>query len=247
MAERNRAAALSAVQRWAVGDDQQRMVAVASADNAPRLHREVWPAVNALIAAAADRGFSLRIASGFRSFERQLAIWNAKLSGARAVLDDDGQPVAIERLSAAQQVAAVLRFSALPGASRHHWGSDFDVYDAASLPAGYTLQLTAQEYQPGGVQAEFGRWLQQLLATDSDHPLAAIFYRPYSVDRGGVAIEPWHLSHRAVAAQVAPHCTVELLRRRLSHCQLAQREFVLAELPALWQRYIHPLNNETEQ
>ncbi len=36
----------------------------------------------------------------------------------------------------AERVAAILVWSALPGASRHHWGTDCDVIDAAALPPG---------------------------------------------------------------------------------------------------------------
>ena len=40
------------------------------------LHRDVVAAYLTLVEQAASEGFTLRLASGFRSFERQLAIWN---------------------------------------------------------------------------------------------------------------------------------------------------------------------------
>ena len=38
-------------------------------------------------------------------------------------------------------MVGILEWSALPGASRHHWGSEFDVFDLAALPEGYRVQL----------------------------------------------------------------------------------------------------------
>ncbi|MCZ8486094.1 D-alanyl-D-alanine carboxypeptidase family protein [Vibrio lentus] len=34
----------------------------------------------------------------------------------------------LQRSSEQQKLSAILRWSALPGASRHHWGCDFDVF-----------------------------------------------------------------------------------------------------------------------
>ncbi len=232
----------SARQRWVLGDAAELMVAGdgALAEPAVKLHRDCWPAVYQLAAAAREAGFQLRIASGFRSFGRQLSIWNGKLDGSRGLFDDGGLALDCRQLSVAEQVAAVLRFSALPGASRHHWGSDFDVYDAASLPDGYRLQLAPHEYREGGVMAAFGGWLESQLAAPAESPLAKLFARPYSVDCGGVAVEPWHLSQRALAAELEPHCSERLLADRLGRCEITHAAYLAAELPALWRRYLQP-------
>jgi len=101
------------------------------------LHREVIAPYLALRAAAAVEGIDLVAFSGFRDFDRQLGIWNGKFRGERPLQDRSGRPVDALGLSAADWVAAILWWSALPGASRHHWGTDFDVMDARALPAGY--------------------------------------------------------------------------------------------------------------
>ncbi|MFN2168980.1 MAG: M15 family metallopeptidase, partial [Anaerolineae bacterium] len=128
-------------------------------------------------------GFELAIASSFRSFERQRAIWNAKACGARPVHDDVGCAIDMARLDPAQQLRAILRFSALPGASRHHWGTDLDVYDAAAVAPGYQLRLSPEEVADEGVFGPLHRWLDGRMAAGRSHG----FYRPYGVDRGGVA------------------------------------------------------------
>lgn len=116
-------------------------------------HRLQPAAVVAFLAmqqAAQVAGFDLQPASTFRDFARQLAIWNGKFCGERPVFDKVGQPIDVTLLSTAERCEAILRWSALPGASRHHWGSDLDVYDPSLLPEGQKLQLEPWEYEQGG-------------------------------------------------------------------------------------------------
>ncbi|MEE8192443.1 MAG: M15 family metallopeptidase, partial [Gemmatimonadales bacterium] len=94
------------------------------------VHRDVVMPLHQLRDAAGKAGFDLQMLSGFRSFEQQLSIWNRKALGKLAVLDSNAVPLDIEKLSEKELVFAILRWSALPGASRHHWGTDLDVYDA---------------------------------------------------------------------------------------------------------------------
>jgi LAS superfamily LD-carboxypeptidase LdcB len=154
-------------------------------------------------------GFDLRIASAHRSFERQLHIWNAKLAGRRPVLDDADRPVDLRRLPARDQIECVLRFSALPGASRHHWGTDMDVFDAAAVPADYRLRLDGAEVADDGVFGPLHRWLDERIAGGDSHG----FFRPYDRDRGGVAPERWHLSFAPLAQRFSSLVSCELLRR----------------------------------
>jgi len=47
-------------------------------------------------------------------------------------------------------VRAILHWSALPGASRHHWGTEIDVIDRAALADGRKAQLIPAEYGADG-------------------------------------------------------------------------------------------------
>ena len=49
----------------------------------------------------------------------------------------------------------------LPGASRHHWGHDVDIYDAAAMPEGYQIQLTPEEVEGAGIFAPMHDWLDR--------------------------------------------------------------------------------------
>src|SRR5688572_23302102 len=94
------------------------------------LHREAAAPFLAMRAAAAADGIDLVAFSSFRDFDRQLGIWNGKFRGERPMQDRQGRPLDVARLTAAERLAAILWWSALPGTSRHHWGTDFDVLDA---------------------------------------------------------------------------------------------------------------------
>lgn len=97
-----------------------------------------------MVRAAQQDNIELSIASGYRSFERQLSIWNRKFTGELAVLDINEQPLQISELSELALIESIMLFSALPGGSRHHWGTDIDVYAPNLLPENYKLRLENQ-------------------------------------------------------------------------------------------------------
>jgi len=154
--------------------------------------REAGDAFCRLAAAARTAGIDLRIASGYRDYGRQLAIFNAKARGERPVLSSSGVCLKRNDHDDLTWLRAILRYSALPGLSRHHWGTDFDVWDAAAVPEDYSLGLVAAEYLSGGPFHHLNTWLSEREARNQSEG----FFRPYATDRGGVAPEPWHISHR---------------------------------------------------
>ena len=195
------------------------------------LHEDVVEPFEQLRRRAATAGFDLRIASGYRSFDRQLMIWNAKASGQRPVLDDQDQVVALDKLTALGKIQAIMRFSALPGASRHHWGTDMDVYDANAIDADYQLQLTCSETEAGGPFHALHIWLDHALA-ESD------FFRPYTSDAGGLAPEPWHLSYRPLAENYAAALNTEII---LDSCRRVDMQFsdtIVHNIHQLFQQFI---------
>ena len=202
------------------------------------LQQDAADAFIALQADAARAGFELKIASGFRSFERQLAIWNDKAAGRRAVHDDRGRAVEIGDLEPEQQLHAILRYTALPGASRHHWGTDIDVYDAAALAEGGVVELVPEEVGAGGVFDPLHCWLDKQMASDQSRG----FFRPYYRDTGGVAVERWHLSFAPLARLCEKQIGPYLLRRSWEDIpqgqSLALAEQVHGLLDELCQRYV---------
>ncbi|MCW6016460.1 M15 family metallopeptidase [Serratia marcescens] len=202
-----------------------------------RLQPQVVNAFLAMQQAAREAGFDLQPASTFRDFDRQLAIWNGKFCGQRPVLDKDSQPIDVAPLSAAERCEAILRWSALPGASRHHWGSDLDVYDPSLLPEGQKLQLEPWEYEEGGYFAPLNQWLTAHMAEFG-------FYRPFTEDSGGVAVEPWHLSYRPLAQEAEHLLTPALLLAAWQDKEVAGVEWLERHLPSIFSRFIRSEGKE---
>lgn len=215
------------------GRDQTRLRELACGQ---RLHPGAAAAFARLQRDAASAGFGLAIASGYRSYERQRLIWNGKASGQRPVHDDQGRAVDVLRLAPVARLHAILRFSALPGSSRHHWGTDLDVYDSRAVGADYSVQLSPAEVAPGGPFDALHRWLDARMAAGESHG----FFRPYERDRGGVAAERWHLSYAPLAVACARGVTAAVLREcwDCDRGELLLRDEVEAQLPELLARYV---------
>ena len=201
------------------------------ADPRCAVHREVVEPLQALRAAAAREGFDLVPVSGFRDFDRQLAIWNGKCRGEREMLDREGRPLVAACLAEPERVANILHWSALPGASRHHWGTEIDVIDASAWPAGKPVPLVPEAYAPGGPFAALNMWLDS-------NAVAFGFYRPYATDRGGVQPEPWHLSYAPVSVPALSGFTLTMLEEAVRSAQMELAAVVAAALPSIWQRYV---------
>jgi LAS superfamily LD-carboxypeptidase LdcB len=203
-----------------------------------RVHQEVVDPFRSLTQEASAAGFDIRIFSGFRSFEHQLSIWNRKASGKLPVLDSNAVPLDVEALSERELVLAILRWSALPGASRHHWGTDLDVYDAAATPEGYEIELIPEEVNADGMFGPLHEWLDERIASESSFG----FFRPYDEDRQGVAPERWHLSYAPVAAGYLEQLTPEVLQAAVEPTDLLLKDTVLLLLDEIYQRFIVNVN-----
>ncbi len=93
--------------------------------NGGYLRKEVLQAFAKMRQAAKNDGVTLTIVSATRNFQRQKSIWESKWTGKTLV---EGQDVSRINDSAAR-AKIILRFSAMPGTSRHHWGTDMDLND----------------------------------------------------------------------------------------------------------------------
>ncbi len=201
-----------------------------------RLHRDVVVPFVRLRDKARKAGFELEIVSAFRGFDAQLKIWNQKATGQRALLDPQGQPLVFTELSEREILYAILHWSALPGASRHHWGSDFDVIDRLSVPPRYSVQLTPAEVNKGGIFCALHDWLDRHMGEEG-------FFRPYQKDLGGVQPERWHLSHAPVSQPLYAAHSEALLRRTLDAAPISLKDVVLAELPEIFDRFFRRITD----
>ncbi|MGI5309484.1 M15 family metallopeptidase [Rheinheimera sp. WS51] len=196
-----------------------------------KLHAKASEQFDAMATAAAKEGIKLTIVSAFRSYQRQAQIWQAKLSGQRTVYDLNNQPVCLESLDTKAKLDAVLLFSALPGASRHHWGTDIDLFDAHAVANDYQPRLEPAEYQIGGPFFAMTKWLEQ-------HASCFGFFMPYKHYQQGVAAEAWHISYAPVADQYQQQLSCQLLAECIKQNPIAEQEAVLTHLAEIYKHYV---------
>lgn len=181
---------------------------------------------------AADKdGISIQICSAYRDFAKQLSIWNAKASGKRTLLDNNSKPIAIASLNDDQLVDTILLWSALPGISRHHWGTDIDLFDA-KLVDQKDLRLISSEYAPGGPCHNMHHWLKRY-ASDFG------FYFPYQAGLSGVSPEPWHLSYYPKANEYLKAFDIKILAEILAQQDMRLKHSVLSRLDALVAEFVY--------
>jgi hypothetical protein len=116
--------------------------------------------------------------SSYRDFAHQRRIWNRKFAAHIA-----------EGLSSEEAIARIVKYSAIPGTSRHHWGTEVDVIDAAARPQPKDDPLQRKYYEKGGPFEGLARWLRENASRYG-------FFQVYTDDpgRNGFAYEPWHIS-----------------------------------------------------
>ena len=209
---------------------------VQSDDLGAALHPDAVAPFLGMREAAALEGIDLAIYSGFRDFDSQCRIWNMKYRGERPLYDEDGNVRDRAGLSEEALIGAILAWSALPGASRHHWGSDLDVIDRAAMPPDYRVRLLPQEAEAGGVFERLHQWLSANLARFG-------FFRPYREFRGGIYPEPWHLSFAPVATAALALLSEEMIAAALCDADLPGKPAVLARLPDLYRDHIANIDN----
>jgi LAS superfamily LD-carboxypeptidase LdcB len=130
----------------------------------------------------------LKIASAARNFNYQKNIWNNKWTGITLV---NGKNLAKSIPDSLERFIKILEYSAAPGTSRHHWGTDIDINDAN--PEYFESKLGKETYE----------WLVK-------NALLFGFCQPYNLKksntenslpagRQGYNEEKWHWSYLPLA------------------------------------------------
>lgn len=202
------------------------------------MHTNMIPAWQAMVTAAKSDGIAITPVSSFRDYAHQQRIFNEKAIGARAVFDDDEQRLTRVDFSDLDWLHKILRFTALPGLSRHHWGTEIDVFNAQAIRQGYKPQLVASEFCNDGPCAPLNDWLNANAKTFG-------FYRPYQRDLGGVAAEPWHLSYQPLSSVFLTQIPVERLLQHYQQYPLELQTQITPNLPELMERYVYRINRMT--
>lgn len=196
------------------------------------LQAQAINAFQGLQQSAVKHGFNLQPASSFRDFARQQLIWNGKFNGERKVHDDVGNALDLSRLDDWQKSQAILRWSALPGASRHHWGTEIDIFDPDLLPQGQSLQLEPWEYEQGGYFFELSEFLSENLPHfDFNLPFMQM---PAEKKIGR---EPWHISYMPLAEKAKQLFSAEVLLQAWEKEEIGGKATLQQHLPQIFEQY----------
>ena len=146
------------------------------------LHKETYNAFLEMYKAAKEDGIKLIIRSATRNFNYQKGIWEAKWNGRRKIENNKDASKAYPEPEA--RALKILEYSSMPGTSRHHWGTDFD------------LNAFTNEYFEKGEGLKIYEWLRQNASSYG-------FCQPYSPKGSerphGYNEEKWHWSYLPLA------------------------------------------------
>ena len=123
--------------------------------------------------AALKEGVNLYIVSGTRTFNDQKAIWERKWNSL-IVTNKDSMAVADE----------ILKFSSMPGTSRHHWGTDIDLVSV----------------DPAYFESEAGdRIYKWLIHHAHEYGFCQVYSNKEETGRTGYSMEKWHWSFMPIS------------------------------------------------
>ncbi|WP_340065203.1 M15 family metallopeptidase [Ascidiimonas aurantiaca] len=146
-----------------------------------KLRKQAHEAFLNMKEAAAKEGFTIKIVSGYRNFDRQKLIFERKY-----------KKFTQAGLSSIEAINKIIEYSTIPGTSRHHWGTDIDIIDDHGNYEGDVL--VADKFHGEGPFCKFREWLEQ-------HANTFGFYIVYTndPDRKGFKYEPWHYSYAPIS------------------------------------------------
>ena len=171
------------------------------------LRKEAYDAFIEMKKAAYQDGISIEIVSSFRSFDRQLAIFERKYL---QYTEDDG-------MEPLQAIDKIIEYSTIPGTSRHHWGTDIDIIDASKKTEGDVL--VPSKFEEGGPFADLKVWMDE-------HAKEYGFYLVYTNEskRRGFKYEPWHYSYAPLSVPM-----LEIFRKKNILQLLVKEDFMGSE------------------
>lgn len=157
-------------------DSRFSLVAVNRSTKSCYLLVEVNWAFEEMAAAAQKEGITLKVISGGRNFNMQKAIWEKKWNARRPNFKTDKE-TALD----------ILKYSSIPGTSRHHWGTDLDIN---SLKPSY--------FASGKGKKEYD-WLQK---NAGSFGFCQTYDNKASTGRTGYSEEKWHYSYMPISSVI---------------------------------------------
>lgn len=153
--------------------------------NGYKLRPKVAENFEKMLIAAKKDGFKPYIVSSYRNYNHQKRIWDNKYI----------RYTKTQKLSPEKAIEKIIRYSTIPGTSRHHWGTDFDVVDGSRGVVDNPLH--EKHFNSGGVYHEFKLWMNQYADSFGFHEVYT-----NNPDRKGFNYEPWHFSYSPMACEM---------------------------------------------
>ncbi len=145
------------------------------------LRKDALDSFRSMAESAASDGIQLKVISATRSFNHQKRIWESKWNGDRLV---NGKNLKQSIPDPALRAKEILRYSSMPGTSRHHWGTDIDINS-----------LSSSYFKSGKGRKEY-EWL---VMNASKFGFCQV-YSTKNTDRpNGYEEEEWHWSYLSAA------------------------------------------------
>ncbi|MEE4245504.1 MAG: M15 family metallopeptidase [Kangiellaceae bacterium] len=222
---------LTELQKLILGEPNQMLVSTTIDDCQVTLHQDVVGPLTELLTALRQAGLATTIVSHWRSFEHQAKIWNSKWHGSRTLLNRQQETIDVSKLTDQEKLTAICWWSAIPGTSRHHWGTDFDIFLSSPIEQGYRPQLTPKEFYDNGPCFKLEQWIELNLTKFG-------FFRPYDIYRGGVMIEPWHISYKPIADKLISQIDKQKINQRLALHKVAGHEMIAEQIDSYLETYV---------
>jgi len=184
------------------------------------LRQEAHAAFARMWEAAQAEGIDLTIRSATRNFWYQKGIWEAKWTGQRLV---GGQNLSQSLSDPVARAQKILRYSSMPGTSRHHWGTDVDLnaFENSYFASGRGLQ----EYQ----------WLQ---ANAGEFGFCQVYSEKGEARPHGYEEEKWHWSYLPLADVYLKSYNAQITSELIEGFQGAE---VASELTVI-EHYVNGIN-----
>lgn len=148
------------------------------------LRKEVFEAFLLMADSASKEGIPLFIVSATRTFDHQKELWENKWVGKTMV---DGKNLRLDIKNPQHRARKILEYTAPPGYSRHHWGTDIDL----------------NSVEPAYFDTEQGQKVYDWLLNHAGHFGFCQTYPAQGEKRsGGFNEEKWHWSYLPVSKTI---------------------------------------------
>jgi len=156
------------------------------------LRKEAYESFKKMYSAAEASGIKLVVRSATRNFDYQRGIWERKWTGTTKL--SDGVNAATDISSEKDRAKKIMNYSAMPGASRHHWGTDIDL----------------NSFNNAYFESGKGLLIYQWLVKHAHEYGYCQPYTPKSKGRSGYNEEKWHWSYTPLSKPLTAFAAMHL-------------------------------------